>query len=1085
MPNGKLRISAFSTVLVMLVLMTIGAAVVPLLRLQFTPSERTRYITVSYSWSNASAKVIEQEVTSKIEGVLAGIRGVQKISSASYKGRGSVTLTLKKGVDMGAVRFEISSLIRQIYAKLPEGISYPSLSLSSEGYRPQAILVYTFNADMAPLEIQRWVERHIVTKLSRIEGVNNANLSGANPFYYEVAYDSEKMRIYGITARDVQQALQQRYATEQVVGSVVIGGDSDAAGETQIVVKLENGGQLTDFEHIYIKTVGGREIYLGEIAQISFKEQQPSYYFRLNGLNTIDMAVYPERGVNTLSLAASVKKVMREAESEYPPDFTSLLRRDTSKDIIKELNKIFFRTALSTLILLIFVFAVSRSWRYLGIMMLTLLANVLISFIFFYIFKVDIHIYSMAGVTVSLGMVIDASIMMIDHYGYYRNKKVFLSILAALLTTVGALIVVFFLPESTKLMLVDFSMVIMISLCVSLCIAWFFVPVLVDRYPIRKSTKLLSQKSKKRMFKRKRRQVIWSRFYVHLILILRRWRWALLILGIGAFGLPIQFLPTVLKDEKGTQYTQGWQGFYNQTVGGNWYQSKAKPVVEPMLGGTLRLFTKNSSRFGFRDPGRLSIRINASMPEGATVEQMNAVMKSMENYISQYDQVDMFETTVQARNGYMTVTFKKEYEYSAFPLQLKQEIIYRAINAGAANWSVSGIDDQYFSNNIYSGSYYSYQILFTGYNYDKLYELASAAAARLDENRRISKTLVYSASSDSFYNAESNTEFYIDYNQEQIAYNRWSLYDYWAFLQQQLLDTRAATVYENGNGIEIRLVSVQKEAFDAWHIENDLLDVNGRQMKLSELGTIEKKQTGNNIFKEDQQYLLRLGFDFIGTATLANRVLDTELEYLKTILPVGFKAEKPSYGGWWNPSDSRQYWLLFLVIVVIYFMCAVLFESLKQPFVIISLIPLSFIGVFLTFHLSGFYFDQGGFASMILLCGMVVNAGIYFLNEYNLVTRGKADATGTLLLSIRLDRKKAICAYVKAFNHKIVPISLTILSTILGLIPFLMEGPKEVFWFSFAVGAMGGMLFSFVALFLYLPAFLPLGKIKKTLKSET
>jgi multidrug efflux pump subunit AcrB len=790
------------------------------------------------------------------------------------------------------------------------------------------------------------------------------------------------------------------------------------------------------------------------------------------------MAVYPERGVNTLALTQKVKKVMREIEAEYPANFTSLLRRDSSKDIMVELNKIFIRTALSTLILLIFVFLVSRSWRYLGIMMLTLLANVLISFIFFYLCKVDIHIYSMAGVTVSLGMVIDASIMMIDHYGYYRNKKVFLSIVAALLTTVGALIVVFFLPENTKLMLIDFSIVIIISLCVSLGIAWFFVPVLVDRYPIRKSNLLLSKRAKKRLFKRRKRLVVWSRFYERLISFLRRWRWVLIVASIFGFGLPIQFMPSVLKDQKGNQWTEGWKGLYNKTIGGSWYQSKGKPVIEPMLGGTLRLFTKNSNRFGFRDPSRLSIGIRATMPEGSTVEQMNDVMKGMENYLSQYNQIDMFETNVQARSANMTVTFKKEYEHSAFPLQLKQEIIYRATNAGAANWSVSGIDDQYFSNMINSGAYYGYQILFSGYNYDKLYELASACAARLEENRRITKTLVYSASSDSYYTGESNTEFYIDYNQELIAYNKWSLYDYYAFLQQQLLDVGVATLYENGSGINIKLVSAQKEDFDAWHIENDLLDVNGRLMKLSQLGTIEKRRTGNNIYKEDQQYILRLGFDFIGTSTLANRVLENELEYLKTILPVGYKAERPSYGGWWNASDSKQYWLLFLIILVIYFMCAILFESLLQPFVVISLIPLSFIGVFLTFNLSGFYFDQGGFASMILLCGIVVNAGIYFLNEYNLITRGKPDVSGTVLQSVLVDRKRAIKAYAKAYHHKIIPISLTILSTILGLIPFLMEGPKEVFWFSFAVGAMGGMLFSFVALFIYLPAFLPLGLSK-------
>ncbi|MDR2586150.1 MAG: efflux RND transporter permease subunit, partial [Prevotellaceae bacterium] len=275
MPNGKLRISAFSTVLVMLVLMTIGAGVVPLLSLQFTPAERTQYITVSFGWANASAKVIEQEATSKIEGVLAGVRGVQKISSTSYKGRGTVTLTLKKGTDMGSVRFEISSLIRQIYSKLPDGVSYPSLSLSAAGYRPQAILVYTFNAGMAPIEIQRWVERHIVTKLSRIEGINNANLSGANPFYYEVAYNSDKMRAFGIGANEIQQAIRQRFGSELVVGSISTEHKALEEKGTQMVVKMENGGRMTDFENLFIKTVNGKQVFLGQIAQISLKEQLP------------------------------------------------------------------------------------------------------------------------------------------------------------------------------------------------------------------------------------------------------------------------------------------------------------------------------------------------------------------------------------------------------------------------------------------------------------------------------------------------------------------------------------------------------------------------------------------------------------------------------------------------------------------------------------------------------------------------------------------------------------------------------------------------------------------------------------------
>lgn len=71
-----------------------------------------------------------------------------------------------------------------------------------------------------------------------------------------------------------------------------------------------------------------------------------------------------------------------------------------------------------------------------------------------------------------------------------------------------------------------------------------------------------------------------------------------------------------------------------------------------------------------------------------------------------------------------------------------------------------------------------------------------------------------------------------------------------------------------------------------------------------------------------------------------------------------------------------------------------------------------------------------------------------------------------------------------AYNHKIVPIMLTILSTILGLVPFLHDGPEEVFWFAFAVAAMSGTLFSLVALIIYLPIFMPMEGTKSIEKKQ-
>ena len=103
-----------------------------------------------------------------------------------------------------------------------------------------------------------------------------------------------------------------------------------------------------------------------------------------------------------------------------------------------------------------------------------------------------------------------------------------------------------------------------------------------------------------------------------------------------------------------------------------------------------------------------------------------------------------------------------------------------------------------------------------------------------------------------------------------------------------------------------------------------------------------------------------------------------------------------------------------------------------------------------------------------MLSGLVVNAGIYILHEYRGMS-GVSDG-GTV------GKKSPLQLYIRAFNHKTVPISLTVVSTVLGLIPFLMDGTNEVFWFAFAVGTMSGLLFSLLALVFVMPGWVKINK---------
>ena len=106
------------------------------------------------------------------------------------------------------------------------------------------------------------------------------------------------------------------------------------------------------------------------------------------------------------------------------------------------------------------------------------------------------------------------------------------------------------------------------------------------------------------------------------------------------------------------------------------------------------------------------------------------------------------------------------------------------------------------------------------------------------------------------------------------------------------------------------------------------------------------------------------------------RMSENRVKILNKTMPMGFRAGNE--GHYWSNSEKQKQALLILVVVIIIFMiCSIIYESLVKPLVIILMIPLGLIGLFVSFPLLGVNFDQGGFAAIVMLCGIVVNAGIY------------------------------------------------------------------------------------------------------------
>lgn len=962
-------ISSFSVIVIFIAMAMLGCVLMPLLPVRLVPSETLPSVSVSYSFPGASARTVEGEVTAPLEAMLARVSGIKHITSRSGKNGGRVTLEFDRHADMDKARFETAVIVREARRSLPEGVSYPRVSvkqLDAEASRP--FMSYTVNAPLSPHRIMNFAEENIRPALIALKGVGNVELSGAMPMEWKVEYSPHRLSALGLSPQDVSDA---------------ISGREDASSA------------VLDPAKVFIAAPDGRIVTLADVARVSRREAEPTGYFRINGLNSIYLNIKAADDANQIELSKRVRKVLEGIS--LPEGFMTDLSYDASASISEEMDKIYFRTALTILVLLLFVAVITANIRYLLIIAISLAINMAIAFLAYYFLGVEIQLYSLAGITISLNLVIDNLIVMTEHVSRHRTLRAFSAVLAATVTTVGALAVVFFLDEKTLLSLKDFTVVVIVNLAVSLAVAFFLVPALVERMGL----------VLRKPHRRNRRIIVRCyRAYGRILAFLCRFRWIVFIIFAAAFGWSVYVFVTKVYE------------------GGYFNNNDREPVLE----------------------------IAASLPNGSTLPQMNALISKMEAFLSGQEGIHQFQTYVSGpRRASISVYFKPEYQRE-YPYRLKSDVVSKALTLGGGSWSVYGLEDQGFNNDVREGAG-SYRIKMRGYNYDELSARARELADTLLTLKRIKEVTINSEFS---YYKEDYTEFYLDIDREKLAKDSLTVSDLFRTVRNETGRDIGAGVVAGHDGAEyIRLNSSSNDR-DVWGFMNYPMSVGRRDMKLSDYASIEKRQTPPDVVKKDQEYILCLQYEYIGSNKAGERVLDNILAAYVPTLPLGYHAEKEEFK-WRSEIDGEKYWLLALVAVIIFFISSILFNSLRQPLAVILVIPVSFIGVFLTFYLFSLKFDKGGFAAMILLCGITVNAAIYIINEYNSMRKRAGRAVDAKTL------------YMRAFRRKIVAVFLTVLSTVLGFIPFLIGDTMEGFWFPLASGTMGGLIMSLSAIFLLLP----------------
>lgn len=1020
--------------IIFIVVAIVGIAVVPGLRVNFTPNYTKPTLTITYNLPNSSPDIVERLATSPIENALSQVEGLNRTYSISRYNRGEITLDFDKDDDIEFRKFEVNSIIRNIYKKLPENLSYPRVEQrggETQNVAESPILFYSVNGPYAPYKLQQDVDEYISKGLSQISEIKQVEVRGANPLQITVDFDVATLIRYNLSKEQIRGALTS-------FNNAVYAGMARTSSNQQFFLKtavqLPDLNALGDTEVVQIE---GKVIFLKDLARIYVEEQRPDSYRRINARNAVYVNIYAREGVNKIVLAEETKERINTLSRLLPEGVELRLERDDTEFLNKEMDKIYQRTLLSVLILVVFILVINRNVSYLFTLFVGILVNLCITSIIVYALKVELHIFSIAGVTISFGLIVDNAIVMLDHLHRKKNAKVFVALLAASLTTIMSLLMVLLLPEEDRRDLTDFSVVVAINLGVSLIIALFFTPALYSL--------LFKGKRGRRpvSIKGLRRRVKLFRAYFTSINFIVRFRKTFILLVILAFGLPVFKLPLQ------------WEGrdWYNDTIGSDTYQDEIRPVTDKILGGALRKFvTEVYEGYSYRSPEQTKLYVNARLPFGTTLEDANFVISKVEDYLEGVDGVDKFVTNVVKQSGRVEITFKPEYEDSALPYQLKARLQARSIDLTGVAWSIYGVG-RGFSVGGEQGDRPSFRIRMRGYNYDELDNQANVLAEKLKTNRRVQEVKTNAQIS---WGSAKTSEYVLDFDIERLASSGISRGEVMRMLGD-LTRPAGASLQANykDERLPVYIKASNADLFSKYDLMEEALPLDtSRFIKINDYASLTFEAAANEIHKEDRQYLRVVAFDYLGSAKFGGKHRDNQMEAMKAEMPVGYQIDKINSFFSFDKGE-RQYGLLVYLIIGIFFICAILFENLKQPFHIIVTIPISFIGLFLIFSVFDFSFDQGGYAAFVMLGGLVVNASIFIVNDLN-----------------NSQLKNYNRAVIKSVMGKAQPILLTVLSTCFGLIPFLIEGESEIFWFALAIGTIGGLVFSIVAVFVCLPVFL-------------
>ena len=944
LPETSIRRPVLATVMSLL-LVLIGAVSYTRLVVREYPRIDEPVVNVTTRLPGASSEVIESQVSKPLEDSIAGIDGVDIITSVSRSEESQITVRfrLEKRPDDAAA--DVRDRVSRVRAKLPEAVDEPVIAKVEADASPTIWLAFISDT-LSPLEVTDLVNRVVRPRLQTVPGVADVRVFGDRKFSMRIWLDPDKLVAYQLTVQDVEDALRKQNL------EVPAGRIESQQREFSVTARTDLN-TVAQFAEVVLKSTGGYPVKLSDVARIEEGAASERTTVRLNGVPAISTGVIRQATANPLEVSAGVRAILPRIQQDLPASVRVQSANDNSVFIDRSVKSVYTTIAEATALVALVVFVFLRTLRASIIPLVTIPVSLIGAFAIMAVAGFTINTLTLLALVLAIGLVVDDSIVVLENIFRHIEqglppfqaalkgvREIGFAVVAMTLTLAAVFAPLAFTPGRTGRLFVEFALTLAGAVIVSGFVALTLTPMMCS--------KLLRHNPNPNRFDRGMESfLVWltGRYTGALRWTLAR-RWIVLVVMGGA------------------------------AAGSAWLFTTTKSELAPL-----------------EDRGVIFTSVNA--PDGSTLEYtaryLNAIERIAMN-MPEFDRVFIVAGNPTVSQGIAVMRTLDWTERSKGTPQLVREMMpLFAQLPGVTAFPVAPPS--------LGGGFRERPINFvivTSDSYDNLSRVAQQFVAEMNKNPGFVQP-----DTDLRLN---KPEIFIDVDRQRAA-DAGVAVDQVARTVETMLGGRNVTRYKRD--AEQYDVIVQTVAQGRATPEDiDRLFVRGRGDVMVPLGSLVKvRETVSprelNHFNQRRSVTI--------TANLApTYALGEALQFMddtaKRVLQPGYSTELNGVSREFHASSGALGLVFVLALLFIFLVLSAQFESFVDPFVMLLSVPLSMVGALAALQLAGGTLNVYSQIGLITLVGLISKHGILIVEFSNQLRQQGRDALDAVVeaASLRL-----------------------------------------------------------------------------------